>query len=105
MKDDEFILVTGIADSSYLVKYLKNKNLKFQHLKYADHYNFKKSSIDKILSVSRNKKIITTEKDYGRLKPKINKIDIYYIEVSIEFPDNINQINFDESVKEFIENY
>ena len=105
LKDDEFILVTGIADSSYLVKYLENKNLKFQHLKYADHYNFKKSSIDKILSVSRNKKIITTEKDYGRLKPKINKIDIYYIEVSIEFPDNINQINFDESVKEFIENY
>ena len=105
LREEEFILVTGIADSSYLVKYLKNKNLKFQHLKYADHYNFKKSSIDKILSVSRNKKIITTEKDYGRLKPKINKIDIYYIEVSIEFPDNINQINFDESVKEFIKNY
>ena len=105
LKDDEFILVTGIADSSYLVKYLENKSLKFQHLKYADHYNFKKSSIDKILSISRNKKIITTEKDYGRLKPKISKIDIYYIEVSIEFPDNINQINFDESVKEFIENY
>ena len=25
---EEFILVTGIADSSYLVKYLNNKNLK-----------------------------------------------------------------------------
>ena len=25
--EEEFILVTGIADSSYLVKYLNNKNL------------------------------------------------------------------------------
>ena len=55
--EEEFILVTGIADSSYLVKYLNNKNLKFKHLKYSDHYNFKKSSIDKILSISRNKKL------------------------------------------------
>ena len=103
--EEEFILVTGIADSSYLVKYLNNKNLKFKHLKYSDHYNFKKSSIDKILSISRNKKIITTEKDYGRLKPKINRGEIYYLEVSIEFPNNLNKISFDEVVYDFVENY
>ena len=105
LKEEEFILVTGIADSSYLVKYLENKNLKFKHLKYSDHYNFKKSSIDKILSVSENKKIITTEKDFGRLKPKINRDEIYYLEVSIEFPKNLNQTSFDEVVNEFVENY
>ena len=81
------------------------KNLKFKHLKYSDHYNFKKSSIDKILSISRNKKIITTEKDYGRLKPKINRGEIYYLEVSIEFPNNLNKISFDEVVYDFVENY
>jgi len=105
LREDEFILVTGIADSSYLVKYLNSKNLKFKHLKYSDHYNFKKSSIDKILSISRNKKIITTEKDYGRLKPKINRGEIYYLEVSIEFPNNLNKISFDEVVYDFVENY
>ena len=105
LREEEFILVTGIADSSYLVKYLNNKNLKFKHLKYSDHYNFKKSSIDKILSISRNKKIITTEKDYGRLKPKINRGEIYYLEVSIEFPNNLNKISFDEVVYDFVENY
>ncbi len=52
-----------------------------------------------------NKKIITTEKDYGRLKPKINRGEIYYLEVSIEFPNNLNQISFDEVVNKFIENY
>ena len=105
LREEEFILVTGIADSSYLVKYLNNKNLKFKHLKYSDHYNFKISSIDKILSISRNKKIITTEKDYGRLKPKINRGEIYYLEVSIEFPNNLNKISFDEVVYDFVENY
>ena len=50
-----------IEKTTNLVKYLENKNLKFKHLKYSDHYNFKKSSIDKILSVSKNKKIITTD--------------------------------------------
>ena len=105
LREEEFILVTGIADSSYLVKYLNNKNLKFKHLKYSDHYNFKKSSIDKILSISRNKKIITTEKDYGSLKPKINRGEIYYLEVSIEFPNNLNKISFDEVVYDFVENY
>ena len=105
LKEEEFILVTGIADSSYLVKFLENKNLKFKHLKYSDHYNFKKSSIDKILSVSKNKKIITTEKDFGRLKLKINRGEIYYLEVSIEFPDNLNPTSFDEVVNEFVENY
>ena len=52
------------------------------------------------------KTLIDLEKKINsELASKINKTDIYYIEVSIEFPDNINQINFDESVKEFIENY
>ena len=88
-----------------MVKYLENKNLNFKHLKYSDHYNFKKSSIDKILSVSKNKKIITTEKDFGRLKLKINRGEIYYLEVSIEFPDNLNPTSFDEVVNEFVENY
>ena len=60
LDDDDFILVTGIADSSYLVNFLKNKALKFKHLKYSDHYNFNKSSIDKISGLSLNKIILTT---------------------------------------------
>ena len=50
-------------------------------------------------------KIIRTEKDYGRLKPKINRGEIYYLEVSIEFPNNLNKISFDEVVYDFVENY
>ena len=102
LKDDDFILVTGIADSSYLVNFLKSKGLKFKHLKYSDHYNFNKSSINKITELSINKKILTTEKDFGRLSPKINDRDIYYIEVGLEFPAEINDYDFDSNIEEYI---
>ena len=104
LEDVDFILVTGIADSSYLVNFLKNKALKFKHLKYSDHYNFNKSSIDKITGLSLNKIILTTEKDFGRLRPKINNRDIYYIEVGLKFPKEINQYNFDKNIEDYIFN-
>lgn len=103
LKNSEFLLVTGIADSSYLVNFLKSKGLKFKHLKYADHYNFKQVSINKINSLSVNKYIITTEKDFGRLSPKIQNRDVFYIEVSIEFPRLINHLSFDETINNFVE--
>ena len=102
--DDDFILVTGIADSSYLVNFLKNKALKFKHLKYSDHYNFNKSSINKIIGLSLNKIILTTEKDFGRLRPKINNRDMYYIEVGLKFPMEINEYNFDKNIEDYIFN-
>jgi tetraacyldisaccharide 4'-kinase len=104
LEDVDFILVTGIADSSYLVNFLKNKALKFKHLKYSDHYNFNKSSIDKITGLSINKIILTTEKDFGRLRPKINNRDIYYIEVGLKFPKEINEYNFDKNIEDYIFN-
>ena len=104
LEDVDFILVTGIAESSYLVNFLKNKALKFKHLKYSDHYNFNKSSIDKITGLSLNKIILTTEKDFGRLRPKINNRDIYYIEVGLKFPKEINEYNFDKNIEDYIFN-
>ena len=102
LAESDFILVTGIADSSYLVKFLKSKSFNFKHLEYSDHYNFNKPSIDRIRSLSSGKKILTSEKDFGRLKPKISDRDIYYIEVSIQFNSEVNDLNFDETISEYI---
>ena len=98
----DFILITGIADSSYLVNFLKSKDLNFKHLKYSDHYNFNKPSIDKIRSLSNGKIVLTTEKDYGRLRPKINDREIYYVEVSMIFNTEMNEFNFNETISEYI---
>ena len=103
LSESDFILVTGIVDSSYLVEFLKSKAFNFKHLKYSDHYNFNKLSIDKIRNISSGKRILTTEKDFGRLKPKISDRDIYYIEVSMQFNSELNELNFDKTISEYID--
>ena len=99
---NDFILITGIADSSYLVKFLKDRELSFTHLKYKDHYNYSKSSIDKIKRISDGKYILTTEKDFGKLKLKIDSNNLFYIEVSVKFLNDSNELEFDELIEKYL---
>jgi len=103
LEKNDFILVTGIADSSYLVKFLKDRNLSFTHLKYKDHYNYSISSIDKIKRISEGKNILTTEKDFGKLKLKIDSDNLFYIEVSIKILNDSNELGFDQLIKKYVE--
>ena len=103
LEENEFILVTGIADSSYLVKFLKDRNLNFTHLKYKDHYNYNRSSIDKINRISEGKHILTTEKDFGKLKLKIDSDRLFYIEVSLQFINNTNELDFDQAIEKYVD--
>jgi len=102
LKEKDFVLVTGIADSSYLVKFLKDRNLVFSHLKYKDHYNYSKSSIDKIKRISEGKYILTTEKDFGKLKLKIDSDNLFYIEVSLKFLNDNNELDFDNLIEKYV---
>ncbi len=82
----KFTLVTGIANSKPLVTYLKNKGLEFEHLEFADHYNFKPLDVEKLQSKAL---IVTTEKDYMRLSENeclISKLFYLPIEVKIDKP-------------------
>ncbi len=102
LEKNEFILVTGIADSSYLVKFLNDRDLVFTHLKYKDHYNYSKPSIDKIKRISKGKHILTTEKDFGKLKLKIDSNNLFYIEVSIKFLNDGNELGFDDMIEKYV---
>tara|TARA_B100000902_G_scaffold344206_1_gene349449 strand:- start:24676 stop:25710 length:1035 start_codon:yes stop_codon:yes gene_type:complete len=80
------ILVTSIADSNNLIKYLEAKENKVNHIRYPDHYNFRKKDIEKIIysyKKSNYKKniILITEKD----KVKINKFEKYFEKIDIYF--------------------
>ena len=80
-----FILVTGIANSEYLVSYLKSKSISFEHLKYPNHHNFSLSDIKKIIRARQGKIILTTEKDFGRLEPYFNSNELFYLPVEMRF--------------------
>lgn len=82
-KDKELTLVTGIADPNPLVSYLNRKGISFKHLAYNDHHFFSKNELE----ILRKKKyILTTEKDYVRLKNDMD--NLYYIPVSHAFLNN-----------------
>lgn len=86
----KFTLVTGIANAKPLVDFLVENQLKFDHLEFSDHYNFKTSDIETLASKSL---IITTEKDYVRLsKHEELKSKLYYLPIEIRI-DNAAQFN------------
>lgn len=86
-----FTLVTGIANPRPLIQYLKEKNLEFKHLNFKDHHSF---SEKEIADLSQLDCILTTEKDFMRLKDEpVLQDKLYYlpIEVSIDKPEIFNK--------------
>ena len=91
------ILLTGIADAEPLIQYI-NKNYKLiKHIAFKDHHIFTQRDIKNIVSSFhksnyKNKCILTTEKDSGRilqsnLIPILQQLPVFLLPMSIEFID------------------
>ena len=96
----DFTLVTGIANPDPLVEFLKSKSLSFEHLSFKDHHDFGKKDIE---ILKKKKLIITTEKDFVRLKDYESlKLKLFYlpIEVSVD-----NSDKFDKLIEGFVNRY
>ena len=94
--NSDLTVVTGIANPQPFVDYLKNKRLNFEHLSYPDHHNFSFKEVERL---EKKDVILTTEKDYMRLKQFDSLVDkLYYlpIEFTIDKP-----VEFEKLVKEF----
>ena len=87
LKKVPFILVTGIADNSLLVRELSMKGLIFKTIKYKDHFKYTKKDADKIGSLSDGNLILTTEKDYYKLQQFMNSELLFYIKINIHFDE------------------
>ncbi|MDG1022629.1 MAG: tetraacyldisaccharide 4'-kinase [Flavobacteriaceae bacterium] len=94
-----FVLVTGIADPKPLVAFLKEKKLLFKHLNFPDHHNFSSSDIERIQKIRKNGIVVTTEKDFTRLSPLMNSLDLYYLPITMEFINPKEQILFDQTIR------
>lgn len=94
LKNKPFTLVTGIANASPLVDYLKNKGYNFEHLNFSDHHHFTDTEINKLKS---KEIILTTEKDFVRLQPKLQKFALYYLPIKTEIL-NQQESFFKESI-------
>lgn len=92
-----FTLVTGIANATPLVSHLKVKHLDFEHLEFKDHHDFTEQDIKKL---SNYDLLITTEKDYMRLKIYKALADkLFYLPIAIKLD---RATVFNANLKQFI---
>ena len=95
-KPNKLTLVTGIANPEPLITYLEKVGLTFEHLRFNDHHSF---SENEIKNLRNNQPVLTTEKDYVRLKGKVDKL--YYVSIKHQFLNNGRKI-FEDSLKNFM---
>ncbi|MBD0832381.1 tetraacyldisaccharide 4'-kinase [Aestuariibaculum sediminum] len=94
---NDFCLVTGIANPNSMVNYLKGNQLNFEHLNYDDHYNFTDQDV---LLLSTKSLILTTEKDYMRLKQyEVLKGKLFYLPITVVLND---PERFNALIKSFV---
>ena len=94
IKSEAKILLAGIAKPKPFFEYLKNEN--DECLTYPDHHHFSDSDLDEIQNKTNGKKIITTEKDYVRLKDSKLVSQLYYLPIKSTFINQ--QQNFDTTI-------
>ena len=100
--NDNFLVFSGIGNHETFISMLKiNKFKIIKDIEFPDHYKYSTKEINNIISISKelNCKIITTEKDFMRLKEN-NCYDIKYIKVDLEI---LNEKKFLKDISKLYE--
>ena len=93
-KNNKYLVFSGIGNHQTFIAMIKKFGLQvYKDIEYPDHYDYKNSDIEEILNEAKksNSKIITTEKDYYRLKKKIDEIK--YLKSKLKIVDEEKLIN------------
>lgn len=91
IRNKEKVLLAGIAKPEPFFEFLKSE--KDIVLKYPDHHNFSDSEIEEIKQKSNSKIIITTEKDFVRIKDKFDSKQLFYLPIKTEFLSDLDSFN------------
>lgn len=98
IKSESKLLLAGIAKPKPFFEYLKNE--KDECLTFPDHHHFSDADLESIRNKANGRKIITTEKDYVRLKDSKLVSQLYYLPIKSTFINH--QQNFDVSILQYI---
>ncbi|WP_040278374.1 tetraacyldisaccharide 4'-kinase [Psychroserpens damuponensis] len=82
-KGQKITVVTGIANPLPFINYLKSQSIDFEHLSFKDHHDFSSSEMELL---KQKNIILTTEKDYVRLKDgfKTQSQQLWYVPISFK---------------------
>ena len=93
IEQKDFVLVTGIANPVPMISYLAEMDIELKHFKFPDHHSFSKDEIEKLNTFKR---ILTTEKDYMRLKNTKLAGKLYYLPIQTNIISDAER--FDELI-------
>jgi len=85
------VLVAGIAKPQYFFEELAGPGA--INKRFPDHHNFTENEINELNQLANNKIIITTEKDYMRLKGKLPADRLFYLPIKTHFISGGNDFN------------
>lgn len=107
------LLVTGIADAEPLKDYLRHKCIDLMHHSFSDHHQFSEKDILSIGNtfehiIGKNKIILTTEKDAGRLEESpyfrhLENMPVFYLPIEVKFHQTEHE-SFDEYILNYVKN-
>lgn len=92
------LLVAGIAKPEPFFAYLQDTN--DVCLSFPDHHNFTDKDILEIKNLAQNNIIITTEKDYVRLKGSLPSEQLFYLPIQSSFVSGSE--NFDKKIIDYV---
>ena len=91
------LLLAGIAKPNPFFAYLQGEN--DVQLEYSDHHHYNENDIKTIKNKANNTLIITTEKDYVRLKNQQLK-SLFYLPIKSSFISEGD--NFDKTILDYV---
>lgn len=100
LKVKNVTLVTGIANPKPLVNFLKHYGLSFEHKSFKDHHNFSESEIKELETLDA---IVTTEKDFVRLRSSLKMKNLFYIPINTEIIGNATSL--DNTILDFANSF
>jgi len=92
------ILLAGIAKPKPFFEFLQSEGDEI--MTFPDHHHFSENDINAIKNKANDKIIITTEKDFVRLKAKILKKQLYYLPIQSQMV--ANQDAFDQTILNYV---
>lgn len=109
--ETDALLVSAIANTDYLLQYLVGELRSVNTLEFEDHHYFAEDELEDLkrkfeAMPSKNKIVVTTEKDATRLELHEaffwkNQLPVYVLPVEVRFCDEDERV-FQEDVKQFL---
>lgn len=92
------LLIAGIAKPEPFFAHLQNAN--DEKLVFPDHHHFSENDLLTIKNKAKNKIIITTEKDFVRLKDNLSSEQLYHLPIKSSFLSDSE--NFDKTILNYV---